>query len=239
VEEQHRLIADASHELRTPLAAMRAELDVSLRADDLDPHAQAVLRSARDEVDRLGRTVDGLLTLAQADQGALALDRVDVDLAAVAGRTAERLRALAASRDITVQTRLEPAPVCGDAARLGQAVANLLDNAIKFSPPGATVLVTTASAGEEARVEVLDQGPGIPPDARERVFDRFARLDASRTRATGGAGIGLSLVREVARAHGGRAWTEPGPHGGSRFSLAVPRAQAPPEPAPVLARTTS
>jgi heavy metal sensor kinase len=235
VEQQHRLIADASHELRTPLAAMRAELDVSLRADDLDPDAQAVLRSARDEVDRLARTVDGLLTLAQADQGALALDRADIDLAAVAADTTERLRALAASRAITLQTRLEPAPARGDAARLAQAVANLLDNAIKFSPPGATIVVSTASAGGESRVEVLDEGPGIPPDARERVFDRFTRLDASRTRATGGAGIGLSLVQEIARVHGGRAWTEPGAHGGSRFTLTVARAPA----ARVLARTTS
>jgi heavy metal sensor kinase len=235
VEEQHRLIADASHELRTPLAAMRAELDVSLRADDLDPHAQAVLHSARDEVDRLARTVDALLMLAQADQGALELDRANIDLAAVAAETAERLQALATSRAITLETRLDPAPVRGDAARLAQAVANLLDNASKFSPPGTTIVVSTASAGDESRVEVLDEGPGIPAGARERVFDRFTRLDASRTRATGGAGIGLSLVQEIARVHGGRAWTEPGPQGGSRFTLAVPRAQ----PAPVLARTSS
>jgi heavy metal sensor kinase len=222
VEEQHRLIADASHELRSPLAAMRAELDVSLRADHLDPQAAAVLRSARAEVDRLSRTVDGLLTLAQADQGALDLELGPVDLATVAEETAHRLQSLAADRSIDLRTSLDPAPVRGDPGRLAQAVANLLDNAIKYSPAGGAVVVSTATDGAHARLDVLDEGPGIPPDARERVFDRFARLDASRTQATGGAGIGLSLVQEIARAHGGRASTEPGPRGGSRFSLVLP-----------------
>jgi heavy metal sensor kinase len=224
VDEQRRLVADASHELRTPLAAMRAELDVSLRADDLDPQAQDVLRSTREEVDRLSHTVDGLLTLARADQGALDLQVHPLDLAVVAGDTVERLRELARVSDVRLEARLEPAPARGDAAWLGQAVANLVDNAIKFSPAGTTVTVSTATEADEAIVRVLDAGPGIPTDAREHVFDRFRRVDASRTRATGGSGIGLSIVREIARAHGGRAWTEPGPGRGSLFVLAVPTA---------------
>jgi heavy metal sensor kinase len=243
VEQQHRLIADASHELRSPLAAMRAELDVSLRADDLEPRAQAVLRSARDEVDRLARTVDGLLTLALADQGALDLDLAPVDLAAVGEAVTGRLQALAAGRGVLLQTRLEPAPVRGDAERLAQAVANLLDNAIKHSPPGGTVTVSSGGGdGGEAYLDVLDEGEGILLADRERVFDRFARLDASRTRATGGAGIGLSLVREIARAHGGRASAEPGPRSGSRFVLALPLAcgsvpDSVPDPIPVCRQT--
>jgi heavy metal sensor kinase len=230
VDEQNRLIADASHELRTPLAAMRAELDVSLRADDLGPAAEEVLLSTRDEVDRLARTVDGLLILARADQGTLALDRAPVDLAAVAAETVERVRPLARLRDVRVAARLDPAPADGDASRLGQAVANLLDNAIKFSPAGATVAVTTGRDGAEVRVTVVDEGPGIPAAARERVFDRFYRVDASRARATGGSGIGLSIVREIARAHAGRVWTEPDPAGGSRFVLALPAGVTPPAP---------
>ncbi len=224
VDEQHRLVADASHELRTPLTAMRAELEVSLRADDLDPAAQDVLRSTLEEVDRLSRTVDGLLTLSRADQGALDLHRRPVDLAAIAEDTVERLRALAATRGVSVETQATPAPAHVDAAWLGQAIGNLLDNAIKFSPAGGTVTVTTAAEGGEALVRVLDEGPGIPADARELVFDRFHRLDPSRTRATGGSGIGLSIVREIAQAHGGRAWTEPDPGGGSLFAIAVPSA---------------
>jgi heavy metal sensor kinase len=226
VDEQHRLVADASHELRTPLAAMRAELDVSLRADDLDPDAQAVLRSTLEEVERLTRTVDGLLTLTRADQGALDLRPQPVDLAVVAGEAVGRLRALAGSRGVTVDVDADPAAAVADAAWAGRAIDDLLDNAIKFSPAGATVTVTTATVGDEALVRVLDEGPGIPAEAREAVFDRFQRLDASRTRATGGSGIGLAIVREIAGAHGGRVWVEPGLDGGSVFTLALPRAAA-------------
>jgi heavy metal sensor kinase len=222
VDEQRRLVADASHELRSPLAAMRAELDVSLRADDLDPPAQAVLRSTREEVDRLSRIVDGLLTLAHADQGALDLQRRPLDLATVAAEAVARMEALADARAVTVETRLAPAPARGDAGRLAQAVGNLLDNALEFGRAGGTVTVSTGTDAAGAFVHVLDDGPGIPPAARERVFERFHRLDASRTRATGGSGIGLAIVREIARAHGGRAWTESGPRGGSRFVLSVP-----------------
>src|SRR6185369_4875391 len=109
-----------------------------------------------------------------------------------------------------------------DPSWLRQALGNLIHNAIKYSPPGATVTVVTETAGGEAVAHVLDEGPGIPGDARQAVFDRFRRVDASRTRATGGSGIGLAIVREIAQAHSGRAWVEPRPGGGSRFSLAVP-----------------
>ena len=224
VEEQRRIVADTSHELRSPLAAMRAELDVSLLADDLQPEARAVLRGVGEEVDRLRRIVDGLLTLARADQGTLGLLLRPLDLADVAGEAVDRVRALADSRRVTLDATLDSAPAEGDPIRLGQAIANLLDNAIEFSPAGGTVTVAVASEGEQAVVRILDEGPGVPDGARERIFDRFHRLDASRARSTGGSGIGLSIVRELARAHGGRVWHEPGPQGGSTFVLAVPAA---------------
>jgi heavy metal sensor kinase len=227
VQEQQRLVADASHELRTPLAAMRAELDVSLRADDLDQQARAVLRSTLEEAVRLSRTVDDLLTLARADRGLLDVRARAVDLATVAGDARRGLAALAAAHGIALAEDLRPAPARGDPSWLRQAVGNLIDNAITYSPPGAAVTVVTEIAGGEAVVHVLDEGPGIPDDARQAVFDRFRRVDASRARATGGSGIGLAIVREIAQAHGGRAWVEPRPGGGSRFSLAVPAAPAP------------
>jgi two-component system sensor histidine kinase BaeS len=202
---------------------------VSLRADDLDDAARRVLSSMLEEVLRLARTVDALLALARADQGVLDLRVEPVDLGVIAGDAVDRLAPLAASRDVTLAARLDPAPAEGDDAWLGRAVDNLIDNAIKFGPAGGTVTVTTGRDGEDVLVSVLDEGPGIPLDARELVFDRFRRLDASRTRATGGTGIGLSIVREIARAHRGRASVQAGPRGGSLFVLAMPGV---PDPAP-------
>jgi heavy metal sensor kinase len=223
VQEQRRLVADTSHELRSPLAAMRAELDVSLRADRLDPPSRAALESTREEVIRLSRMVEDLLTLAGADEGRLDLVLAGGDLADVAGDVARAMEPLAAAHGITLRLEAAPAPVTGDRGRLQQAIGNLVDNAIKYSPHGAVVRIATATEGDEAVVRVSDAGPGVAPELRERVFDRFFRADASRTRATGGSGIGLAIVRELAAAHGGRAWVEPrGAGGGSVFVLALP-----------------
>jgi heavy metal sensor kinase len=222
VEEQHRLVADASHELRSPLAAIRAEIEVSLRGDDLNQAARGVLLSTLEEVERLSASVDGLLVLASADRGALELDLRCVDLATIAGEAVERLRALASAREIEIKLALDAAPAQGDPDWLDQAAGNLIDNAIKFSPPGRSVVVTTEADGREGRLRVIDEGPGIPPAERERVFDRFYRRDQARGRGTGGTGIGLSIVREIALAHGGRVWAEEGAGGGSVFTLAIP-----------------
>jgi two-component system OmpR family sensor kinase len=211
VAEQQRLVADASHELRTPLAAMRAELDVSLRADALSPAAREVLESTREEVDRLSRTVDDLLTLAAADEGRLDVLAAPLDLADVA-------REAARGSDVTLAGG--PAPAVGDQDRLRHAIRNLIENAVKFGPPGGGVRVTTWARGGEAGVTVADDGPGIPPELADRVFDRFFRVEAARGRASGGSGLGLAIVRAVADAHGGRAWAH-----GSEVSLAIPAAQ--------------
>jgi heavy metal sensor kinase len=227
VDEQRRLVADTSHELRSPLAAMRAELDVSLRADALDAPARAVLESTREEVIRLSRMVDDLLTLAGADEGELALALTGADLADVAADVAAAMEPLATAHGIVLVVDAAPAPCAGDADRLHQAIGNLVDNAIKYSPHGGAVQIATATEDGAAVVRVADAGPGIAPELRERVFDRFFRADASRTRATGGSGIGLAIVRELARAHGGRAWVQPGDGGGSVFVLSVPAAVRP------------
>jgi heavy metal sensor kinase len=221
VEEQHRLVADASHELRTPLAAMRAEIDVSLRADDLAPAARRVLESAREEVDRMARTVDDLLVLASLDEGRLALLVEPLDLHDVVSRAAASLRSLAGTRAVSLAVDGPAAPAIGDADRLGHAVRNLIENAIKFSPEGGEVAATTWAADGEVGVRVRDQGPGIAPELRERIFDRFFRADPSRTRATGGGGLGLAICREIVLAHGGRVWVEGADPSGSAFSLAL------------------
>jgi two-component system OmpR family sensor kinase len=196
VQEQRRLVADASHELRTPLAAMRAEIDVSLRADDLSPAAAAVLESAREEVDRLSRMVDDLLVLATADEeGGLRLHLAPTDLAVLAARAADELR----GHGVELELRGPAAPVLGDERRLERAIRNVVENAVEFSPPGGVVVLETAPG----RLSVTDEGPGIPPELRERVFERFFRADPSRTRATGGSGLGLSIAAEIVAAHAG------------------------------------
>jgi heavy metal sensor kinase len=215
VQEQRRLVADASHELRTPLAAMRAEIDVSLVADDLSPAAVEVLESARVEVDRLSRMVDDLLTLATADEdGGLALALEPADLSVLAEQASGALRAQAVQRGVEVELSGGPAPVLADPVRLGQAIRNVLENAIEFSPPGSVVTVETAAG----RLVVADEGPGIPPELRERVFERFFRADPSRTRDTGGSGLGLAIAREIVDAHGGRIRVEPR-EPGSAFAI--------------------
>jgi heavy metal sensor kinase len=206
VAEQRRLIADTSHELRTPLAAMLAELDVSLREDDLSPSARAVLLSVREEAERLGRTVDDLLTLAAGDDGRLVARPEPADLADVAARVQAALRPLAERRRVRVERRGDPAGVLADAELLAHALRNVVENAIKFGPEGGTVIVTTETGDGWSRVVVEDEGPGVPPELRERVFDRFFRADASRTRATGGSGLGLAIARDIVAAHDGRVW---------------------------------
>jgi two-component system OmpR family sensor kinase len=222
VQEQRRLVADTSHELRSPLAAMRAELEVSLRAGTLDAESRAVLESTLEEVVRMSRTVDDLLIIAAADEGRLELARQPVDLAEIARAVVRAAEPLAAARGITLRVDAGAAPASGDPHRLSQGIANLVDNAIKYSPTGGAVAVTTAVEGAAAVVRVCDQGPGIPSELADRVFDRFFRVDPSRARATGGSGIGLAIVREIADAHGGRAWVEARDGGGSVFAVAVP-----------------
>jgi len=222
--EQQRLVADTSHELRSPLAVMRTNIDVSLRADELSPAAREILESNREEVDRMSATVEDLLTLARSDARGFPLSRELVDLHALASQAVSRLVPFAQRRGVTVSTEGSPATVRGDPEHLGHVLRNLIDNAIKFSPTDSRVTVRAWSDGGEAGVTVEDEGPGIPVDLRQRVFDRFYRVDASRARTTGGSGLGLAIARELAVAHGGRIEVAPRDPRGSAFTIALPGA---------------
>lgn len=225
VEEKHRLIADASHELRTPLAAMRSELDVSLRNDDLSADAREVLESTREEVDRMSRTVDNLLTLARVDEGRLELLKTRVNLHEGIEAAVRPLRPLADAKRLRLEVNGGSAwEVEADPQRLHQALTSMIENAIKFVQPGGEVEITAWGDDDEIGVTVKDNGPGIPADARQHVFDRFYRADPARGREFGGSGLGLAICREVASAHGGRLWVESEEGKGSAFSLALPRA---------------
>jgi heavy metal sensor kinase len=235
VEARRRLVADASHELRTPLAAMRAELDVSLRHEARSAAERATLESVREDVDRLSRTVDNLLTLALADDGRLELKLAPLDLDQLVRSTVASLSALAAAGGITLNAAGERCDAVGDEQRLHQALTNLIENAIKFTPPGGEITVSSWSARDEVGLTVADDGMGIPASAAAHVFDRFYRADRSRSRESGGSGLGLAICYEIAAAHGGRIWVQSEEGQGSAFTLALP-ARDPQHPAPLLAR---
>jgi len=236
VKANRQLIADASHELRTPLAAMRVELDVSLRDARRTEAERAVLQSVREDVDRMSRTVDNLMTLARADEGRLDLIQSDVELDAALEAAAALLRPLAEAKRVRLRMAVEPSRTFGDPNRLQLALANLIENAIKYTPPGGEVTLSSWRRGAEAGVTVADTGPGIPEDEQAHVFDRFYRIDRSRSRESGGSGLGLAICREIAHAHRGRVWVESDEGKGSAFSIALrARSAAPAEREPALA----
>jgi signal transduction histidine kinase len=187
VEQRERLIADASHELRSPLAAMRAELDVAIDAGE--PSIE-VLESAREEVGRLSRIVDDLLTLARLDAGAVAASREPVALREVAIEVAGELAPLG----VTIEVSGASATALVDREHVQRALRAVVDNAVKAGGP---VTIEVSRRG----FAVSDSGPGVPPAERERIFERFARLDAARGR--GGSGLGLAIARELVEASGG------------------------------------
>lgn len=227
VSAKRQLIADASHELRTPLAAMRAELDVSLRQPGRSDADRSVLESVREDVDRMSRTVDNLLTLARADEGQLELMLSDFDLHEIAQAAAGSIQPLADANGVQLLLIGNACPTEGDPQRIRQALTNLIENAVEFTPRGGTVTVSTWRADGEAGVTVQDTGAGIAPADRDRVFDRFYRVDPSRSRRTGGSGLGLAICFEIATAHGGRIWLDSEEGTGCTFSLALPARSAP------------
>jgi signal transduction histidine kinase len=234
VEAREQLIADASHELRAPLAATRSELEVSLRHDVLPKGARAVLSSARDEVVRMGWIVENLLTLARVDEGRLELLVTRQDLRAVAEAAVRTHRLAAETAGVEAVIDGDAGTVEGDRDRLQQVISNLLDNAIRLAPSGSTVSVSLWRSATEAGFTVSDEGPGVPPEERDRIFERFARQDRARAR-TAGAGLGLAISKEIVHAHGGRIWVEGRKPHGSAFTVALALAM----PAPAEATDTA
>ena len=221
-------MADASHELRTPVAVLRTEADVTLsRPTRTEAEYRESVSVMRDSAQRLGRIVDDLFLLARADAGHLPLRREPLYLEDVVDEAARAVQSLARERDVRVQLLpLEDSPYDGDADLLGRVLLNLLDNAIKHSPPGGTVTLALTRTAHEYHVAVTDEGAGIPPEAQSQIFERFFRADKARSRtsgdATAGAGLGLAIGRWIAEAHGGRLELVKSSASGTEFLLTLP-----------------
>ncbi|MEU1048662.1 HAMP domain-containing sensor histidine kinase [Streptomyces sp. NPDC005897] len=229
-----RFFADAGHELRTPLVGIKGYTDLYRMGalptrEDVD---QTMTRIAA-ESERLTRLVEEMFLLARLDEDpapgqepALALDLAPMDLRTLAVDALHDVRALDASRPVTLSGpaggRPGTAPAVADEARLRQVVTNLIGNAVTHTPPGTPVRIGVGTVGPHAVLEVADQGPGLTPAERERVFDRFYRTDDSRARTTGGSGLGLAIAHALVTAHGGRITLDTAPGQGCTFRIVLP-----------------
>jgi heavy metal sensor kinase len=217
---QRRFTADASHELRTPLTAVRGQIEVALeRPRDADEY-QRVLHAVNAQVDRMTRLVSGLLMLARTEENALPLQRERVSVRELVESVASQVRPLAEGKGLALI--VEPgadATLFADEDLLLQMLLNITDNAVKYTRSG-TITVRWRAADGTAELAVIDTGPGIPPEHRERIFERFHRVEADRSEA--GSGLGLAICKWIAEAHGGTIRVEEGAASGSRFVVTLP-----------------
>src|SRR3989442_14008279 len=222
-EQMRRFTADASHELRTPLTAMRSVGEVGLRGKRSEPAYREIIGSMLEEVDRLALLVDRLLMLSRGDTGRRNLSMDVVDIPELASEVAEQLSVLAEEKSQSVRVRCDAVPRWfGDRMVLRQAMLNLLDNAIKYTPDGGTIEVRVRQEITATTIDVVDSGPGIPSELQPRIFDRFYRVDKSRSRENGGGtGLGLAIWRWGGEVNRGRLTLEAAPSR-RRFRYSLP-----------------
>jgi two-component system phosphate regulon sensor histidine kinase PhoR len=224
---RQEFIANVSHELRTPLASLRALAETLRDGAARDPEAgPRFLGRIVSEIDRLALLVNDLLDLSAIESGSAKMEIAPVSLGEVARDVATKFRPVAERRSIALRLEgLDGLPdVWGDDARLVQALVNLVDNALKYTPAGGTVRLSGCLTGELVGLAVTDSGLGIAPEHLPRIFERFYRVDRSRSRALGGTGLGLSIVKHIATSHGGRVEVQSAEGRGSQFTLLIPRA---------------
>jgi two-component system, OmpR family, phosphate regulon sensor histidine kinase PhoR len=216
-------IANASHELRTPVAAISGAVETLLSGGQMvDPSARQFVEMIARHAERLSRLTRELLDLSRLEAGDFRLEIGPVDLAALCAASLDLVRARAEEKRIKLGFDGPPGlRAMADRRALEQILVNLLDNAVKYTPPGGRVTVLTDSTGNFVVVSVLDTGPGIEPRHRARIFERFYRVDVGRAREDGGTGLGLAIVKHLAQAQGGQAGVESG-QGGSRFWVKLP-----------------
>lgn len=222
-QHNRRFIADASHELRTPLTIMRGELESIVDLTGRAPEVQRTAASILEEVERLARIVEGLFAVSRLDAGEAQKECVRFDLSDLAASTAEQMCLLAEDKGISISTDFpREVEIEGDRARMKQVVVNLLDNAIKYTPPRGEIHISAGVSGGKAILEVKDNGIGIPAEAQSHIFERFFRVDKARSREMGGAGLGLSIVKSICTAHGGKVDFTSVEGRGSKFRVELP-----------------
>lgn len=217
--QQAAFLAMVGHELKNPLTVIRGMAQLLQRGGDRRERAVA---SIVEQSKHLTRLVSDLLDLAQLEAGQLAVERTEVDLAALMARATEEVRLLAPAHPLLIELPDGPVAVRGDAGRLRQVLDNLLANATKYSPAGSAVRVRLERACGEARVAITDEGPGIPPEALPRLFERFYRAEAARHGGMPGLGLGLAICKGLVEAHDGRIGVESARGRGSTFWFALP-----------------
>lgn len=228
LSRQRAFVADAGHELRNPFAVLQTELELASKPGRSREELVVAVSGAADEAARLSRLADDLLLLARSDEDQMALQRTETDVVQLLRRSAEAARTRAGKLGVDVRVAVPPGLRAElDADRIRRAVDNLVDNALRFSPPGSEIVLSAAAEGRTLVVEVLDEGPGFPEDYLPHAFERFRRPDASRARGAGGAGLGLSIVRSIVAAHGGSATVGNRPAGGALITLRLPGALQP------------
>ncbi|HVI55260.1 MAG TPA: heavy metal sensor histidine kinase [Luteibacter sp.] len=212
---------DLAHDLRTPIGNLRGTNEVALTRTRTAPEYQALLGSNIEECDRVSRTIENVLFLARADNPQFALQCVSLDVAVELERIAEYFEGIASERQVAIQT-LGTAHLSADRDLFRRAVSNLLSNALRYTPPMETITLRTAAVDDMVVVAVENPGDGIPPEHREKLFDRFYRVDRSRSDSANSTGLGLSIVKSVMELHGGRVAVESEVQGVTRFVLWFP-----------------
>lgn len=220
---RNEFVSNASHELKTPLATMKILIETLIYQDKMDEGmTREFLGDINNEIDRLNGVITDLLHLVQVDKHEEGLKRDEKDIAQICASVAKRLAPLADKRNITLETDLQSVMASIDQIKMDQVILNLTENAIKYSDDGKRVLLSCYREGDNAVVQIKDEGVGIPQDALPRVFDRFYRVDKARSRATGGTGLGLSIVDGIVKMHGGRIDVESTLGVGSQFTVYIP-----------------
>jgi heavy metal sensor kinase len=221
--QMRQFSADASHELQTPLTILKGEMEVALRSQRSPEEYQRVLKSGLEEIDRINRLVEGLLLLSRADAGVLRLDFQPVDLKALIQEIGDQMSVIADAHSIFIHPGLlESVSVRGDREHLRRLFLNLLDNAVKYTPPGGKVTFSLQSDNDWASLMISDTGIGLSKNELQQIFSRFHRVTETRSKDVRGVGLGLSIARSIAEAHGGRIHVDSIPGQGSTFTVHLP-----------------